>query len=163
MATATKKLEIDSEQFRINKAFKKNWNSNPYFYLGLDHPKKMTSLTKMVEKGLSVKSAQKLASHFRVPASTFITIYIGMTMPTLTRRMQSGRLTVSESDRAVRYAQLLTLATGMMDGDENAALQWLNSSRPIFDNKSPIEHARTETGAEEVRNLIGRIEHGVWS
>jgi uncharacterized protein (DUF2384 family) len=32
-----------------------------------------------------------------------------------------------------------------------------------LDNARPIESVRSDFGAREVRNLIGRLEHGVFS
>ena len=89
--------------------------------------------------------------------------YLGISRPTLTRRRQKGTLTRMESDAAVRYAHLLEQATELMEGDERAAIQWLNTPLPILQNHSPMEHARTEAGAREIDLLIGRLEHGVFS
>ena len=42
------------------------------------------------------------------------------------------------------------------------ALHWLKSPKIALDNKTPLEYCDTEIGANEVKNLLGRIEHGVF-
>jgi uncharacterized protein (DUF2384 family) len=39
----------------------------------------------------------------------------------------------------------------------------LIAPRKAFGNQSPLDYSRTELGAREVENLIGRLEHGVFS
>ena len=161
MATAAKKRGGVSEKDR--KGLYAAGSVLPHQYLDLNPHKNQASLPRVVEKGLPVRSVDKLAEYLKMPTNTFVTKYIGIPKQTLSRRKQSGKFTASESDRVVRYARLLRCATDMMDGDEEAALRWLNSPRPVLENRTPLEYARTETGAEEVRHLIGRIEDGVWS
>ena len=51
----------------------------------------------------------------------------------------------------------------MMSGDEASAKRWLNTPRAIFSGKTPLSHAETEEGADEVAHLIYRIRNGVIS
>jgi putative toxin-antitoxin system antitoxin component (TIGR02293 family) len=62
-----------------------------------------------------------------------------------------------------RFARLLKQATDMMEGNQNAAIGWLKSPQVLLENQAPLEYARTESGAAEVQQLIGRIESGVYS
>jgi uncharacterized protein (DUF2384 family) len=39
----------------------------------------------------------------------------------------------------------------------------LHTELPALGWRTPIDFAQTEPGAREVENLIGRIEHGVFS
>ncbi len=50
----------------------------------------------------------------------------------------------------------------MLEGEE-AAREWLKSPLPALAGKTPLEFADTEPGAQEVEDLLGRIEHGVFS
>jgi putative toxin-antitoxin system antitoxin component (TIGR02293 family) len=68
----------------------------------------------------------------------------------------------AESDRVVRFARLLGQAIKLM-GDEEDARQWLNSPQFGLGGAVPLDYAKTEVGAREVENLLGRIEHGVYS
>ena len=89
---------------------------------------------------------------------------IGMSIATLSRRRHSGApLDAGVSDRLLRYARLFRLATELHDGDEDAARDWLRKPARALDGETPLDHADTETGAREVEDLIGRLEHGVYT
>jgi putative toxin-antitoxin system antitoxin component (TIGR02293 family) len=89
---------------------------------------------------------------------------IGISIATLSRRRKSGeRLDAAHSDRVLRFARLFRLATELHDGDEDAARAWLSKPARALDGERPIDHAETEVGAREVENLIGRLEHGVYT
>ena len=89
---------------------------------------------------------------------------VGISIATLSRRRQrSERLDVGQSDRVLRYAELFRQAVALHDGDEEAARAWLKSPARALGGETPLEHAETEVGAREVENLIGRLEHGVYT
>jgi putative toxin-antitoxin system antitoxin component (TIGR02293 family) len=67
-----------------------------------------------------------------------------------------------ESDRVVRLARLLGMA-GFVMASKEAGRQWLCSPQVGLGGAVPLEYAETELGAREVENLLGRIEHGVYS
>ena len=58
--------------------------------------------------------------------------------------------------------RLYDLARGLFVTHENTR-QWLNTELPALNSRTPLDFARTEQGAREVENLIGRIEHGIVS
>jgi len=62
----------------------------------------------------------------------------------------------------VRYARLLGQAFKVFE-DLESAKQWLNAPQVGLGGAIPLEYARTEIGAREVENLLGRIEYGVYS
>ena len=41
-------------------------------------------------------------------------------------------------------------------------MQWLATPQPGLNAEKPLEFARSEIGAREVEDLIGRLEHGVF-
>jgi putative toxin-antitoxin system antitoxin component (TIGR02293 family) len=89
---------------------------------------------------------------------------IGVSIATLSRRRQSGEpLDAGHSDRVLRLARLFRLAAELYDGDEDAARAWLRKPARALDGETPLDHAETEAGAREVENLIGRLEHGVYT
>ncbi len=75
----------------------------------------------------------------------------------------SGRLAPDESERLLRVSMLFEKAVDLFDGDVAEATRWLRSPQRGLGGPSPLEFARTEVGAREVENLIGRLEHGVIS
>ena len=58
--------------------------------------------------------------------------------------------------------RLVRLATDVM-GDEEYGRRWLESPQRGLGGKTPLDFARSEVGAREVEDLLGRIEHGVYS
>ena len=86
----------------------------------------------------------------------------GIADRTLTRRRKEGRLQTDESDRLLRVGSLFDRAVEVL-GSEDAARTWLKTPRSALDDRSPLESADTEPGAREVEDLLGRIEHGVFS
>ena len=88
---------------------------------------------------------------------------LGISSRTLSKRKEGGRLTVPESNRLYRIARLLELATGLYSGSESGAIRWLNSPARSFSRETPLQRARTEPGARQVEQLIGRLQHGVFS
>ena len=81
---------------------------------------------------------------------------------TLSRRAREGRLHSDESERVVRIARLFIRAVQVL-GDNDRARQWLKTPKRALAGVTPLEYADTEPGAEEVLNLLGRLEHGVFT
>lgn len=79
------------------------------------------------------------------------------------RRKGSGRLSPQESERMLRISRIFETATGLYDGDQAGARQWLETPIPSLGNHRPLDLAKTEPGAREVEDLIGRIERGIVS
>ena len=69
-------------------------------------------------------------------------------------------LSAEEANHVVRYPDLLQRAADLL-GDEDAAAQWLRTPASALGGETPIDHATTESGAQEVTRLIGRLEHGI--
>ena len=75
------------------------------------------------------------------------------------RRTRKEPLTIEESDRVVRLTRIQALAEDVF-GNVPKANQWLRESLGILDGKSPLELARTESGARLVEQLLAKIDWG---
>ena len=117
-------------------------------------------LLRKIEEGLSYKALERLqktihlslkeiAEHLRIPPRT------------LSRRKEQGRLEPDESDRLLRLSRVFAKSLELFEGDTNAARRWLQTPQRALAGSLPLEFARTEVGAREVENLIGRLEHGI--
>ncbi|MGA8366795.1 MAG: antitoxin Xre/MbcA/ParS toxin-binding domain-containing protein, partial [Candidatus Acidiferrales bacterium] len=82
---------------------------------------------------------------------------------TLARRKAAGRLAPDESERLLRIATVFEKAVGLFEGDVSEALNWLATPKEALGNNIPLSYSRFEPGAREVENLIGRLEHGVFT
>jgi putative toxin-antitoxin system antitoxin component (TIGR02293 family) len=48
-------------------------------------------------------------------------------------------------------------------GSLDKARRWFTSPKRALGDKTPLEFCATDIGAEEVCNLLGRIEHGIFA
>ncbi len=112
-----------------------------------------------VREGLSVDAVEKLAEQIQV-TSAALQRYLKLSRQTYARRRRKGRLSVDESDRVVRYADLFRSAVELL-GDTDAAALWLRTPAPALDGETPMDRATTEFGARDVIRLISRLEHGI--
>lgn len=119
------------------------------------------TIIRKLEAGLPVRELDDLQTGLDLPMER-VGILLGISKATLHRRKAAGRLDTSESDRVVRFARLLGKAVAVLESEEHAR-QWLNSPQFGLGGAIPLEYARTEVGAREVENLLGRIEYGVYS
>jgi putative toxin-antitoxin system antitoxin component (TIGR02293 family) len=88
---------------------------------------------------------------------------IGIPERTLARRRVAGRLAPEESERLLRLSSIFEKAVELFEGNVSSAVQWLEVPKRALENQTPLQYARTEIGARAVENLIGRLEHGVFS
>jgi putative toxin-antitoxin system antitoxin component (TIGR02293 family) len=79
------------------------------------------------------------------------------------KRIEQGQLTPSETERLVRLARIVELATQLFEGDSGQAVAWLESPATALSDDTPIDRATTEMGGRDVEQLIGRLDHGVYS
>ncbi len=71
------------------------------------------------------------------------------------------RLNPDESDRIYRITTIVDAADQLFEGDHEAALRWLKEPAKALGGVAPLDYLDTEVGADAVRDLIGRLEHGV--
>jgi putative toxin-antitoxin system antitoxin component (TIGR02293 family) len=118
-------------------------------------------LVKELEAGLPVTELAELQHGLDLPTEKLAPM-LGISKATFHRRKGAGeRLECSVSDRIVRFARLLGKAIKVF-GEEDAK-RWLNAPQFGLGGAVPLEYAKTEVGAREVENLLGRIEYGVYS
>jgi putative toxin-antitoxin system antitoxin component (TIGR02293 family) len=118
-------------------------------------------LIEALRAGLPVQELRDLQASLAVPMEKLAPM-LGISKATFHRRQAGGRLGPAESNRVVRYARLMGRAVEVMETEENAR-RWLGSPQFGLGGAVPLEHAETEVGAREVEDLLGRIEHGVYS
>lgn len=82
---------------------------------------------------------------------------------TLARRKKAKKLEPAESERLFRVARVFERAAELFEGDAAAARRWLTEPVRGLGYRVPLELARTQVGAQLVLDLIGRLEHGVFS
>ncbi|HVS52141.1 MAG TPA: antitoxin Xre-like helix-turn-helix domain-containing protein [Opitutaceae bacterium] len=115
-----------------------------------------------VEEGLPVRDLVAFGRHAGFTTDELARL-IHIPPRTYARRVAAkARLKVPEGERAVRLMRLYDLAKRVFVTDENTR-GWFHGKIRALGGKTPLEFARTEPGAREVENIIGRIEDGIFS
>ncbi len=114
----------------------------------------------ILKKGLPANSFDKLRDRLNVSDNRLSKI-IQIPKRTLSRRRIHGRLKTDETERVLRIARIYDKALDVFE-NESAAENWLKKPVRGLGYKVPLEYADTELGAQEIINLLGRIEHGVF-
>jgi putative toxin-antitoxin system antitoxin component (TIGR02293 family) len=89
---------------------------------------------------------------------------IGISLRTFQRRKAdpSKRLSLEQSGRAWKFAEILARATAVL-GSRTEAEQWLERPAIGLDQRRPIDLLATTAGVEIVENHLERIEYGVYT
>lgn len=124
--------------------------------------KNYDDLTHLVRKGLPAGSITALAERLHL-RSGVLSRKLGIPQRTLTRRLsEDSRLTPAESDRMVRMARVYANAIEML-GDNEKAIEWLNTPNRALRGERPIDLLDTDVGARAAEDILGRIAYGVYS
>jgi putative toxin-antitoxin system antitoxin component (TIGR02293 family) len=118
-------------------------------------------LIRRIQKGLPFSDLKVLQDTIDMPFEQ-LAAKLAISRSTLQRRKAAGRLSPDESDKVVRYSRLLQQAADYF-GDIEKARAWLKHPQYGLGGAVPLDYARTEAGAREVENLLGRMEYGVYS
>ena len=111
-------------------------------------------------RGVDVDFLQELSSHGFSQDELFDLV---VPRRTLARRRQSGqRLSLEESDRAVRLGRITAMAERVF-ADQVKAQRWMRKPSPMLQGASPIEMLKTETGAQLVEQALHRIDYGMFA
>jgi putative toxin-antitoxin system antitoxin component (TIGR02293 family) len=124
-------------------------------------PQNSAKLIARIKEGLSVKAFDRLRKNLDISEKSLAKT-LNIAISTLARRKNSGRMTFAESERIYRIARLYDRATEVF-GDKKMGRKWLKEPAWALGDVPPLEFAETELGAQEVDDLLGRIEHGVFT
>jgi len=81
---------------------------------------------------------------------------------TFARRLQKGKLSLEESDRAVRLARLTAMAERVF-GDFEKAHRWLRKPSPMLEGAVPLALLKSESGAHLLEQTLHRIDYGMFA
>jgi putative toxin-antitoxin system antitoxin component (TIGR02293 family) len=120
------------------------------------------SILKVLQAGLSWSRVSRFRSESGFSAQQ-VAEFLGLPERTFARRRSSGAFLRDESERMLRLMEIHAAALQLFGGDANATRDWLTAPVRGLNHARPIDFAQSDYGAREVRNLIGRLEHGVFS
>jgi putative toxin-antitoxin system antitoxin component (TIGR02293 family) len=120
------------------------------------------SIVEAIREGLPYARFTEFARQSGLTQETIIRV---MQTPkrTLARRKAQGRLRPDESERLLRLSTVFDKAVELFEGDVDGARRWLSRPAKALGGLTPLEMAESEIGAREVEDLIGRLEHGVFT
>jgi putative toxin-antitoxin system antitoxin component (TIGR02293 family) len=114
-----------------------------------------------VRKGVPVSSVAALGSALQL-STTELLDWLQISPRTWARRKHAGVFDLLESDRVARLSRLVARASQVLGGATEAR-SWLTTPNRALGRRTPFAAADTEAGAVGVFNLLGRLEHGVFS
>lgn len=118
-------------------------------------------LEELVRSGIPAESVRTLATA-TLTTLTALQDLAGIDRGTFARRARTkSRLKIDESDRIARFARIANRAIEVMGREQGLA--WLRARNPALGDRIPIELVRTDIGAKQVEQVLGRIEYGVFS
>jgi putative toxin-antitoxin system antitoxin component (TIGR02293 family) len=124
-------------------------------------PRDLNDLIGMLKQGLPVGAFDRLRERLDVPEKMLAST-LNIAYRTLSRRKKEGRFKTDESERVLRIAELYEKALDVLEDDE-ITRQWFKMPAKALGGRTPLEYADTEPGAQEVEDLLVRIEYGVFS
>jgi putative toxin-antitoxin system antitoxin component (TIGR02293 family) len=114
-----------------------------------------------VERGIPVKAYGALAKVLGLtPAEEDRLLQVSLR--TRVRWRQRSRLDPATSDRVVRTARILALATDVLENQAHA-IGWLREPTDALNGRTPLQAISSDFGAERVANLLYQMEYGIYS
>jgi putative toxin-antitoxin system antitoxin component (TIGR02293 family) len=90
---------------------------------------------------------------------------VGLVAPARTlahRRANAEKLTIEESDRAVRLARVVA-QTESVFGSKDKAMAWLRQPMKRFEGNTPIEMLVSDVGSRLVEEVLVQIDEGFFA
>jgi putative toxin-antitoxin system antitoxin component (TIGR02293 family) len=115
----------------------------------------------VLKQGIPAGAMGELISHLAISQNEFSEI-TGIAKRTMARRMGKERLKPEESNRVYRVANIVAL-TEEVFGDNEKSRAWLSRPNRALGGMAPLKMLDTDIGTEEVKKVLGRIVHGVYS
>lgn len=144
------------------KSFKPKSAAKADFWYALGIEDDNTARSDAVRQGFPVMVYRKLTEKTGMSQTEFHDVTL-IPISTIKRRLsKQERFSTQESDVMYRLATLIELATDLFD-DEQRALEWLREGVYGLNGKRPLDMISTTADFETVKDLIGRVKHGVFS
>lgn len=118
--------------------------------------------TDIVLSGIPWRAAFAVQRRYQLSDSELARI-LGISVRTLSRHRHSADvLPLAQSDRLYRAVTVLSWAVHVLE-DTSSAMAWLRRPQTGLGGRIPLEIMITGTGAQQVEELLGQIEYGVYA
>ena len=118
-------------------------------------------LMEAISNGLPAALARELARKMDVTLEDMAGL-LRLNPRTMHRRLEDGVLDLNESERLWELARIFFRAVEVLES-EPGAIHWFKNPIQVLGWATPLAYARTAVGLRELDNILGRIEHGVFS
>ncbi len=124
-------------------------------------PRSSLDWVAIVREGLPARVLDALAMNLELTRGE-LAAALGIAERTLARRRKEGIFTAEESAKLLRLARVARRAAEVFEMGE-AAVDWLKRPNRALGSARPLDLLDTDIGGENVVDVLGRIEHGVFS
>ena len=114
-----------------------------------------------VRAGLPYSALEAVAKRFSIPQGALFRV-LHIPPRTLARRKKERRLRADESDRLLRLGRVAARVEEVLGTAEKAG-SWLKKPNRALGGLVPLEQLDTDIGAHQIEEILGRIEHGLYS
>ncbi len=128
--------------------------------LGTKDVRSSLDFVRVLRKGLRYRVLQRTGEHVGLSLEE-VTTALGLPKRTLARRKLEGVLSPAESERVLRLARIVERARDVVGPDR--AADWLRKPNRALGGVTPLSLLDTDVGAQEVEDVLVRIEHGVYT
>ncbi len=118
-------------------------------------------LIPMLRQGLPFAALERTMEAFELSREEVAEV-LDLPSRTLSRRKQTQRLAADESDRLYRLSRVLAHAERVL-GTRAKAARWLHRPNRALNGEQPLKLLDTDIGATRVDEVLGRLEHGIFS
>lgn len=115
----------------------------------------------LVKTGIPSKVVLKKLQGYRSIPSALLLSSIGVSSKTLGRK-EDSRLNERHSDAALALMEITELAESVL-GSRGLAEEWLAKPALALDGQRPLDMLTTAPGIAAVKDLLNRIEYGVYA
>ncbi len=123
----------------------------------------MSPIEKMerMHVGISKKELETLKSRAKLDYDKLAKL-LSVTRATLINKPSSEKFNSALSERILGLADIYSYGYDVFE-DEEKFNQWMFKQNRALGQKTPYEVCNNQFGREEVKNIIGRIDYGVYS
>lgn len=128
--------------------------------IGTKHVRSPLEFVPLLRKGLRYSALERAGEQVGLSLDE-VAAALGLPKRTIARRKIAGTLSTNESERVMRLARVAERTRDTI-GVERAGA-WLRKPNRALGNQAPLSLLDTDVGAQEVEDVLGRIEHGVYT
>lgn len=124
---------------------------------------RLTAMEKMerLKVGISKNELEKLKIRAKLDYDKLSKL-LSVTRATLINKQGSEKFNIVLSERIIGLADIYSYGYEVFENEEKFN-QWMFKENQALGGKTPYEVCNNQFGREEVKNIIGRIDYGVYS